>query len=120
MTMPCRWDAGGLGPFVGRVRFRRAFGAPTRVDAHEHLWLTFAGADQTAEVSLNGQLLGRHAGPGPFGFEVTGLIRHRNTLQVDVESAAEDGGLWGEVALEVRCQETHHRATEDTEKTEKN
>jgi hypothetical protein len=103
MTMPCCWVDGGLPGFVGRVRFRRRFGYPGRIDTHERVWLTFAGARAVAEVWLNGQLLGRHEGPGPFEFEVTNLLRPRNELTVEVEASDLCGGLWGEVALEVRC-----------------
>jgi hypothetical protein len=53
---------------------------------------------------LNGSLLGRHEGADePFEFEVTNLLRDRNELIVEVESPTGDGGLWGEVALEIRC-----------------
>jgi hypothetical protein len=103
MTMPCRWVDGGLPDFAGRVRFRRRFGYPGRIDSHERVWLTFAGAGDAAEIRLNGQSLGRHEGPWPFEFEVTALLRPRNELTVEVEAAGGDGGLWGEVALEVRC-----------------
>jgi hypothetical protein len=54
-------------------------------------------------VQLNGAFLGKREGPGPFEFEVTALLRPRNELLVDLEGTAEQGGLWGEVALEVRC-----------------
>jgi hypothetical protein len=104
MTMPCCWDEGGLAGFAGRVRFLRRFGYPGRIDAHERVWLTFAGVHDTAEVWLNGRPLGRRAGAdGPFEFEVTDLLRERNELAVIVEAPAGGGGLWGEVALEVRC-----------------
>lgn len=104
MTMPCRWAEGGLGDFAGRVRFRRRFGFPGRLDAFERVWLTFGGADSTAEVWLNGHCLGRHEGGAePFEFEVTSRLAVRNELIVDVEGPAGRGGLWGEVALEVRC-----------------
>jgi beta-galactosidase/beta-glucuronidase len=104
MTMPCRWSEGGLPDFAGRVRFRRRFGYPGRIDANERVWLTFAGAASVADVSLNGRFLGRHEGADePFEFEVTSLLRDRNELIVEVESPTGDGGLWGEVALEIRC-----------------
>jgi len=102
MTMPGRWGEGGLGEFAGRVRFRRRFGWPGRIDAHERVWLTFAGAEAVAEVWLNGRCLGRHEGPGSFEFDVTGLLQLRNDLNVEVEAPGGSGGLWGEVALEVR------------------
>jgi hypothetical protein len=103
MTMPARWGQGGLAGFSGRVRFRRRFGYPGRIDEHERVWLTFAGADSRADVWLNGASLGSHEGSGAFEFEVTLLLRERNELRVEVEGTAEQGGLWGEVALEVRC-----------------
>ncbi len=104
MTLPCRWSNGGLDNFAGRVRFVRSFGYPSQIDAHERLWLTFAGADAIAEVWLNGGYLGRHEGAREaFDFEVTDLLLPRNELLVEVESPSPHGGLWGEVALEVRC-----------------
>ncbi len=104
MTMPCRWGDGGLSDFAGRVLFRRRFGRPRRLDPHEVVWLTFVGVDTIALVTLNGCFLGRHeqAG-GPFEFEVTELLLERNELVVEVEALSGNGGLWGEVALEVRA-----------------
>lgn len=104
VLMPCRWGEAGLDNFVGRVRFVRRFGYPGRIDAHERVWLTFAGVDQTAQVTLNGQYLGHHeGGEEPFEFDVTIFLRERNELIVDVEAPRGDGGLWGEVAMEVRA-----------------
>jgi len=103
MTMPCHWDEGGLAGFAGRVRFSRPFGYPGRIDAGERVWLTFAGVAGVAEVSLNGHFLGRHEGEaGPFEHEVTALLAARNRLVVEVEERTGRGGLWGEVALEIR------------------
>jgi hypothetical protein len=104
VTLPARWADLGLSGFTGRVRFRRRFGYPGRLDDYERVWLTCAGAGSPAEVSLNGTALGARADArAPFEFEVTALLRGRNELVVDVAGGAEDGGLWGEVALEVRC-----------------
>ncbi len=103
MTMPCCWAEGGLPDFAGRVRFTRSFGYPGQIDANERVWLTFAGVAGFAEVSLNGHLLGRHEGEaGPFEHEVTALLASRNRLVVEVEETTGRGGLWGEVALEIR------------------
>jgi beta-galactosidase/beta-glucuronidase len=102
ITLPCRWGEGGLSDFSGRVRFRRRFHWPGRIDAHERLWLTFAGVEGTAEIWLNGNFLGRD-GTSPVEFDVTSWIRIRNDLLVEVTAADDNGGLWGEVALEVRC-----------------
>src|SRR5262249_42719082 len=65
--------------------------------------LTFAGITGVADIALNGQSLGRcRESDCPWEREVTALLRPRNQLVVEVE-AGPDGGLWGEVALEVRC-----------------
>jgi hypothetical protein len=103
MTMPCRWGEGGLGDFGGRVRLRRKFGLPSRLDAHEHVWLTAAAVEGKAWFWLNDTLLGGHDGSGPFEREVTALLRPRNVLTVEVEAPDGRGGLWGATALEVRC-----------------
>ena len=102
VTMPCRWGEGGLPGFSGRARFARRFGYPGRIDDHERVWLTFAGVEGTADVSLNGKPLGGHDGEGSFEFDVTSLLTRRNELVVAVTAGSDRGGLWGEVALEVR------------------
>jgi hypothetical protein len=103
VTMPCRWREGGLGEFAGRVRLRRRFGMPRQIDDYERVWLTFAGLTGVADISLNGQALGRYRDADcPLDLEVTALLRPRNELVVETEAGL-DGGLWGEVALEVRC-----------------
>jgi hypothetical protein len=103
VTMPCRWSEVGLADLGGRVRCRRRFGYPGRIACHERVWLTFEGADDRLEVWLNGVGFGQRAGDRPCEFEVTGLLQERNELVVSVEGPADRGGLWGEVALEVRC-----------------
>ncbi len=101
VTMPCRWSDARPAGFSGLVRFRRPFGYPGRIDAYERVWLTFDGIDGEAEVCLNNHPLGRIQ--TACEFDVTGLLRPRNELVVDLECTQEQGGLWGEVALEVRC-----------------
>lgn len=104
VTMPARWQQTVIGPFAGRVRCRRRFGIPARIDAHERAWLVFEGVDKKADVWLNGVLLGRHEGAAePFDFEVTSLLKPRNEMVVEIASSTEGGGLWGDVALEMRC-----------------
>lgn len=102
MTLPCRWAEGGLLDFAGRVRFTRRFGAPGRVDDFERVWLTAAGVDAAAELRLNGQPLGQFTAAESFEADVTTLLKPRNELIADVTGDAR-GGLWGEVALEIRC-----------------
>jgi hypothetical protein len=107
MTMPCRWSAGGLPGFSGRVRFRRHFGYPGRIDDFERIWLTFAGVSGTADVRLNGQFLGRLP-EGPAEYDVTSLLQNRNVLEVEIEGD-EHSGLWEETALEIRCAAFLHK-----------
>ena len=40
---------------------------------------------------------------GPAEFDVSRLLQMGNDLEVLVESLSEDGGLWGEVAMEIRA-----------------
>ena len=101
MAMPSRWSEGGLPGFSGRVRFRRRFHYPGRIDDYERVWLTFAGIDGEAEVRLNDQVLGHISAASEF--EITSLLLPRNELVIEIENSAEQGGLWSEVALEVRC-----------------
>jgi len=102
MTMPCRWAEGGLAGFAGRVRFRRRFGFPGQIDVHERVWLTCAGVEASADIAVNGVGLGRQVGGQPFEFDVTKVLQPRNELVMAVEGGT-NGGVWGEVALEVRC-----------------
>lgn len=106
MNLPGRWRDGGLPDFAGRVRFMRCFGYPGRIDHDEQVWLTFEGIAGTSQIRLNGQPLGEVVTVAPAAFEITELLLPRNELVVDVESATPDGGIWGEVALEIRCVES--------------
>jgi beta-galactosidase/beta-glucuronidase len=102
IALPCPWAESALADFAGRVRFRRRFGYPGRIDADERVWLTFADVSGQAVIRLNGQLLGRHDGGDPFEFEVTALLATRNELVIEIETQTVPAGLWGQVALEIR------------------
>jgi hypothetical protein len=104
MNLPCRWSEGGLLDFSGRVRFRRRFGYPGQIDAHERVWLTFGGVADQADLWLNRQPLGHMEGTtAEWEFDVTELLQPRNELVVEVTGQGDSGGLVGGVALEVRC-----------------
>lgn len=100
MRLPCRWKEGGLGDFAGKAQFCRRFGYPGQIDETERVWLTFEGAEGCGAITLNGSPLGALTDQ-PAAFEVTALLAVRNELLVELE-ADESGGLWGEVALEIR------------------
>jgi hypothetical protein len=98
------WEREPLSDSSGRIRFRRRFSWVAALAPHERVWLTFAGAEGSAEVTLNGLLLGRQGRPGEkFEFEVTSLLRTRNELDLVVDPGGSAGASRGDVALEVRC-----------------
>ena len=102
VRMPCRLD--DVWPeFRGTVRLTRPFGLPRQLDDYERVWLTVAGMTGRADAALNGQPLG-HWDAAPFEVEVTGLLRERNELVVRLHVTEPGSGLWGEVALEIRCR----------------
>jgi hypothetical protein len=102
MTMPGRWGELGLPSFAGTVRFIRKFGYPGRIDEDERVWLTCEGFDGTAAIVLNEQSVAKdHV--GPFAFDVHALLKQHNRLEITITADSDRGGLWGEVALEVRC-----------------
>jgi len=103
MILPARWADARLAGFSGKVRFTRRFGYPGQIDADERVWLTCAGLADGADIFLNDTLLAHDQdGRQPFEFDITSLLRPRNELKFEVTGSAA-GGLWGEVALEIRC-----------------
>jgi hypothetical protein len=102
VTLPARLDECGLGD-CRRVRFRRRFGRPRQIDAHERIWLIGEGLPGRAELRVNGQPLGTVADGEPFALPLANLLGERNELVIDLDAADPLGGPWGDVALEVRC-----------------
>jgi hypothetical protein len=103
--MPCA--PGDLAEMTGHFRFKRRFGYPGRIDAHERVWLIFSGVKGLAEIALNGSPLGRPCSGRAeertdVEMDVSHLLQARNevTAEIDLVTGA---GLWDEVALEVRC-----------------
>ena len=116
--MPTSWAASLGTEFRGCVRYARRFTRPTDLESYERVWLVFEGVDSRAQLVLNEEPLGRLDGYALRGaFEITGRLRDRNELVMDVElpfnvgsaegllrpgRAACAGGLIGEVRLEIR------------------
>jgi hypothetical protein len=101
VVMPCSWAEARL-VGVPRARFTRRFGYPGRIDEHERVWLLGERVAGVADITLNGQELGR-GHTGPFAFDVTALLGVRNQLDVEIQTDRDDGGLTGDVGLEIRC-----------------
>jgi hypothetical protein len=101
---PCCWRDAGFGDFAGRVKHTREFGAPRRLDPHERVWLTCDRVKDEAAFLLNGSEVGTWFGQNPpFEFEITRLLQEHNRLEIVVTSTTADGGIPGDVALEIRC-----------------
>jgi hypothetical protein len=83
------------------VRWRRRFGYPGRIDAHERVWLTLEGIATQADIKLNGNALGSIDSPAEY--DVTALLGPRNELVMATESLKSQEGFSADVALEVRC-----------------
>jgi hypothetical protein len=104
VTLPCPWADIAPG-FTGAVVFRRRFGLPRRLDEWERVWLTCEKVDGRSNWRLNGVEFAMAAAPAAgLEAEVTALLRERNELAVHVEGSGAHRGLYGEVALEVRCR----------------
>ena len=103
VTLPCR--SADLGPdFAGAVVVRRRFGLPRRLDEWERVWLTCEKVVGRASWRLNGTEMWLVEAEGGSEAEVTSLLRERNELAVRLDGTEPDCGLYGDVALEVRCR----------------
>src|SRR5258706_12142264 len=103
--MPARWSQCGLADFIGRVRQVRRFGLPRKLDPGERVWLAFDGISGRTDAWLNDELLGTwQDGGSPFEVEVTGRLHSRNELRLEIETENSGGGMWADVAIEIRGQ----------------
>jgi hypothetical protein len=100
--MPGSFKTQGLEGFAGTVWFRRRFGYPGRIDASERVWLTFDDIAGQADIYLNGAKLADDQ-TGRAAFDVTALLELHNHLEVRLTAANDEGGLVGEVAMEIRA-----------------
>ena len=100
--LPADWGATLGSDFRGRVRYRRHFGLPTNLEPHEHVWLVIDGVTGSAEIRLNGLELGHIESSHASERDVTEILQPRNQLEIDVTSDGSDGGVTGEIRLEIR------------------
>jgi hypothetical protein len=83
------------------VRFRRRFGYPGRIDAHERVWLVFEGPAAPLDLAVNETPLGTAA--GHIEIDVTHLLAARNELTAEIANLPPGTSPWEECLLEVRC-----------------
>jgi hypothetical protein len=103
VNMPARWiDLGWIdGPW--NAKLTRRFGLPKTLDDYERVWITCSGFSDSVQWSLNGKSIGEFSEKSSYvEMEVTGQLFQRNELAVLIQSESADGGLYGEVALEIR------------------
>ena len=106
VRLPAAWQE-LFGSFRGRVRFRRKFHPPSNITAADRLAIVFDGVGGVATVSLNGRPLGLiEPDAATARFDVTGLLRTNNELQVDLDFTGPaagpcPGGLFAPVVLEI-------------------
>ena len=91
LQLPHTWNAvdgqdGGNDYYRGTCWYVKALELPV-LGADEEAWLEFKGANMTAEVFLNGQLLGRHEGGyATFRVNLTPALGETNLLAVSVDN----------------------------------
>ena len=71
-------------PSNRRARYRRRFGRPHRLQAHEAVYLVVRLAQSTGKVAINETPLGDVRRGAKF--DITALLEERNQLVIDVES----------------------------------
>lgn len=92
VTLPHTWNAvdgqdGGNDYYRGKCWYTKQFTKPA-LRADEEAWLEFGGANMVAEVYLNGQLLGSHAGGySTFRVNLTAALEENNLLVVSVDNS---------------------------------
>ena len=120
VSVPHSWNAldgqdGGGNYYRGTGWYRRHYTPPSNL-AGKKLWLQFAGANQTADVWVNGVSLGQHKGGyARFRFDATGALKlgQDNVIAVRVSNANDPavpprsadytffGGIYRNVSLQV-------------------
>ncbi len=123
-TLPGSWltHAAEMRHYQGLVWYQRHFSS--RKAAGRRTFLRFGAVNYTAQVYLNGQLLGRHEGGfTPFAFDVTAVLRDGdNQITVGVDSAASrtsvpppvtDWENYGGITRDVRLIDTPQTYVDD-------
>ena len=101
------WERTELGAYDGHGWYRQTLTLPADLTRYEHLYLLFGGADEYAEVFLNGELVFDHsyaatllppdaAWNTPFAVDLKERVKpgQRYTLAVRIHDSEAAGGLW--------------------------
>ncbi|HEX3871708.1 MAG TPA: hypothetical protein VHV77_14795 [Pirellulales bacterium] len=90
-----------------KVRLRRSFNRPTRLESHESVWLLVDAPLGLDAIALNAEAL--EAGSGDklcLEFEITDKLAGQNTLEIAISGAcAGETTPWSDVRLEVRLKD---------------
>ena len=92
----------GINPSARLTIARRSFGAPSRIDGHERVWLIGEGLAGPVEAALNDRPLGDFRDE-TFGVDVTKLLDSRNRLELRLGPALREVETAIDVALEIRA-----------------
>ncbi len=103
VALPSTWDAYGWRGFTGGVvRYRRRFGQPRTLEAHEQVWLCGDQVLGAVTVRLNDTVIaGQLAETAAIAIDITAALQPRNVLELDLARAT-PGGILGLVLLEIR------------------
>ncbi len=95
VNLPHTWNAidgqdGGNDYYRGKCTYEKEFTMPEH-SSEECIFLEIPAAAYSAEVRLNGKLLGTHEGGfSLFRFELTNQLQKQNTIQIIVSNEAND------------------------------
>ena len=117
VDIPHTWNAvdgqdGGNDYWRGTNTYRKTFAAPEFDPQTQRVYLQFDGANASASVELNDQLVCTHdGGYSTFRADITELLQQENNLKVDVDNSVNDrvypqkadftfyGGIYRDVTL---------------------
>lgn len=92
VNLPHTWNGldgqdGGDDYYRGSCYYERSFERPALADG-ERVYLEFQGVNSTAEVSVNGFLMGKHKGGySAFRFDVTDVLKETNRIEVVADNS---------------------------------
>ena len=99
-TVPASWSDALGDDFRGEACYVRHFNRPTGLESNTPVHLVIGSVRSRGDVYLNGQRLGE-CDENERRLGVAQLLEQRNTLAVVVSSDEFEGGIVGEVRIEI-------------------